>query len=211
MTHALVDSLEKAIENIARYQAEVQKEPGLGRRMMFVRAWYAARSDDGAWIFGPSKFIGYAGSTAEAYLSTTDVRAHRPREAVLKRWFDVVPLATPLGAELADALRKFVNAFGHPGPRKNAWICVQKDLLAGRMGLSNVEFQGRIHVNAAICGGRPHIRGTRVRVSDILDMLASGASPSEILADYPYLSEADLKAALAYGAAAAAHRVILAA
>ena len=69
----------------------------------------------------------------------------------------------------------------------------------------------RIHVNAAVCGGRPHIRGTRVRVSDILDLLASGASPSEILADYPYLSEADLRAALAYGAAATAHRVILAA
>ena len=59
-----------------------------------------------------------------------------------------------------------------------------------------------------ICGGRPHIRGTRVRVSDLLDMLADGVSPSEILADYPYLREADLKAALAYGAAASAHRIV---
>ena len=60
----------------------------------------------------------------------------------------------------------------------------------------------RIHIDAAICGGRPHIRGTRVRVCDILDLLANGVSQSEILADYPYLSEADLRAALAYGAAA---------
>ena len=36
------------------------------------------------------------------------------------------------------------------------------------------ELQARIHVDAAICGGRPHLRGTRVRVSDILDLLASG-------------------------------------
>ncbi|MDD9982330.1 MAG: DUF433 domain-containing protein [Gammaproteobacteria bacterium] len=66
-------------------------------------------------------------------------------------------------------------------------------------------------MDPAICGGGPHIRGTRVRVSDILDLLASGALPVDILADYPYLSEADLKAALAYGAAATSHRVILAA
>ena len=70
------------------------------------------------------------------------------------------------------------------------------------------ELQARIHVDAAICGGRPYLRGTRVRVSDILDLLASGVPQSEILVDHPYLSEADLRAALAFGAAASAHRVI---
>ena len=60
----------------------------------------------------------------------------------------------------------------------------------------------RIRVDAGICGGRPHIRGTRVRVSDILDMLASGVRQSDILADYPYLTEADLRAALAFRTAA---------
>ena len=60
----------------------------------------------------------------------------------------------------------------------------------------------RVHIDTAICGGRPHIRGTRVRVSDILHLLASGLESSDILADYPYLSEADLRAALAFGAAA---------
>ena len=57
----------------------------------------------------------------------------------------------------------------------------------------------RIHVDPAICGGRPRIRGTRVRVSDILNLLVSGVPQSEILVDYPYLSEADLRAALAFG------------
>ncbi|MDD9991837.1 MAG: DUF433 domain-containing protein [Rhodospirillales bacterium] len=73
------------------------------------------------------------------------------------------------------------------------------------------EVRDRIHIDASICGGRPHIRGTRVRVADILELLAEGVSKEEILADYPYLSEADLRAALAYGAAASAHRIILAA
>lgn len=66
----------------------------------------------------------------------------------------------------------------------------------------------RIHVNARICGGRPRIRGTRVRVSDILDLLASGVSQPEILVDYPYLTQADLRAALTFGAAVSAHRII---
>ena len=73
------------------------------------------------------------------------------------------------------------------------------------------EVRTRIHVDASICGGRAHIRGTRVRVADILELLAEGVSHEEILADYPYLSEADLRAALAFGAAASAHRIILAA
>ena len=55
--------------------------------------------------------------------------------------------------------------------------------------------RGRVHVDPSICGGRPHIRGTRVRVSDILDLLAGGAAESDILADYPYLNEADVRAA----------------
>ena len=73
------------------------------------------------------------------------------------------------------------------------------------------EFRARIHIDASICGGRPHIRGTRVRVADILGLLAEGVPHEEILADYPYLGELDLRAALAFGAAASAHRIILAA
>jgi uncharacterized protein (DUF433 family) len=66
----------------------------------------------------------------------------------------------------------------------------------------------RITVDPAICGGRPTIRGMRIRVSDILDMLAGGASREEILADYPYLEEADIAATLQYAARTADHRVV---
>ena len=60
----------------------------------------------------------------------------------------------------------------------------------------------RIDIDAAICGGRPRIRGTRIRVSDILNLMAAGVSSDGILADYPSLSRDDLKAALAFGAQA---------
>lgn len=70
----------------------------------------------------------------------------------------------------------------------------------------------RIAIDSAICGGRPTVAGTRVRVTDELEMLAGGASMAEITQDFPYPVEADVLAALAYAAAAAAdHPVVLAA
>ena len=218
MTHDLVGSSDDAVENIKRYQTEAREEPRLAGSMRRVRAWYAVKSDDGTWLFGPSKFIGYAENTAKAYLSATaDNRDGRVimdggrTEAVLRRWFEAVPPDTRRAAELGDALRSFLETHGHSGPNKRARICVLKELPAGGAGAVNPDVRDRIHLDPAICGGRPHIRGTRVRVSDLLDLLAHGVSPPEILTDYPYLDEADLKAALAFGAAASAHRVILAA
>ena len=49
-------------------------------------------------------------------------------------------------------------------------------------------------------GGRPSIRGMRITVADILGWLAAGMSHDEILADYPELTEVDIRAALAYAA-----------
>ncbi|MDE0058372.1 MAG: DUF433 domain-containing protein [Defluviicoccus sp.] len=69
-------------------------------------------------------------------------------------------------------------------------------------GIDRPTGSGRVDIDPAICGGRPHIRGTRVRAADILQMLASGVSTAELLADYPCLSDADVRAALARGAAA---------
>lgn len=61
----------------------------------------------------------------------------------------------------------------------------------------------RISVDPLVCGGRPAVTGTRVRVEDVLEMLAGGATPTEIAADFPYLSEDDVRAVLAYAAAQA--------
>jgi len=66
----------------------------------------------------------------------------------------------------------------------------------------------RITSDPEICGGRPCIRGQRIRVTDILDLLAGGASRPEILSDFPYLEEEDISAALEYAARALDHPVI---
>lgn len=54
----------------------------------------------------------------------------------------------------------------------------------------------RITINPAQCGGRPCIRGMRIRVKDVLDLLAAGVSPATILHDYPYLEKEDIQVAL---------------
>lgn len=54
----------------------------------------------------------------------------------------------------------------------------------------------RITVNPAQCGGRPCIRGMRIRVSDVLDLLGAGVEADEILLDYPDLQREDIDAAL---------------
>lgn len=58
----------------------------------------------------------------------------------------------------------------------------------------------RITVNANQCGGKPCIRGMRVRVKDILEMLASGMTQVEILEQFPYLEREDIVAALQFAA-----------
>lgn len=66
----------------------------------------------------------------------------------------------------------------------------------------------RITVNPDQLGGRPCLRGLRIRVKDVLDLLAAGASHEEILADHPYLEAADITAALEYAAAQSDHPVL---
>jgi prevent-host-death family protein len=66
----------------------------------------------------------------------------------------------------------------------------------------------RITSDPDVCGGRPCIRGMRIRVADVLGLMASGMTRAAVLKDYPYLEAADIDAALAYAAGATAHRVI---
>ena len=69
----------------------------------------------------------------------------------------------------------------------------------------------RITFDDAQCGGRPCIRGMRIRVSDVLDLLGSGATFEEILSDYPYLEREDILAAIEYAARQTDHTVLLSA
>lgn len=69
----------------------------------------------------------------------------------------------------------------------------------------------RIGIDPAVCGGRPTIAGTRMRVTDILEMLGQGVSEAQIVADFPYVKLEDIRACLAYAAAAADHPIATAA
>jgi uncharacterized protein (DUF433 family) len=66
----------------------------------------------------------------------------------------------------------------------------------------------RITTNPEECGGRPCIRGLRIRGKDILDLLTAGAGRQEIFADYPYLEPGDITAALEYAARQTDHPVL---
>ena len=66
----------------------------------------------------------------------------------------------------------------------------------------------RITINPGICGGRPIIRGMRIRVRDVLDLLAAGASRDEILQDYPLLEDGDITAALEFASRQSDHPIL---
>ncbi len=66
----------------------------------------------------------------------------------------------------------------------------------------------RITVESGKCGGRPCIRGLRIRVKDILDMLAEAMSRQEILDEFPYLENEDITAALLYAAGQVDHPIM---
>jgi uncharacterized protein (DUF433 family) len=68
----------------------------------------------------------------------------------------------------------------------------------------------RITVRPEQCGGRPCIRGMRIRVIDVLELLAAGESHEQILADYPYLEPDDIAASLLYAARRLNHPTVAA-
>ena len=68
----------------------------------------------------------------------------------------------------------------------------------------------RITINPDQCGGRPCIRGMRIRVIDVLDLFAAGLTSEQILEEMPDLETEDLKAALKYAARKLDHPVLAA-
>ena len=66
----------------------------------------------------------------------------------------------------------------------------------------------RISIDSNVCFGKPCIKGTRIWVSLILDLLAGGTTMDEILLDYPSLSEEDIRASIAYGSEMSRERYV---
>jgi len=76
--------------------------------------------------------------------------------------------------------------------------------LCGKNGVERMptqeELLNRISIDARVCFGKPCIKGTRIWVSLVLDFLASGTTPEELLKQYPGLTPLDIQACIAYGA-----------
>ena len=72
------------------------------------------------------------------------------------------------------------------------------------------ELLERITVNAAQCGGRPCVRGMRIRVSDVLDLLVAGLGVPQILEEMPDLEADDIRACVAYASRRVGHPVLAA-
>jgi uncharacterized protein (DUF433 family) len=209
----LISDPAQAAANVRKFAEELPTSPELQATLAYVQSWYALRLDSGSWIFGPSKFIAYPDNTAERFVKTFRKvpDGGRPEKA-LAQWFSPIDLDSRLGTELMDALTAFL-AQSDRTPRRRVRISVVSDETGrnARMPVYQQAFDSRISINPLICGGRPCIKGTRMRVSDIVDMLAAGASRETILEDFPYLADEDISAALACAARAIDHRVIRAA
>ncbi len=74
--------------------------------------------------------------------------------------------------------------------------------------MTREELLRRIWIDPARCFGKPCIRGHRIWVSLILDLLAAGATANELLEDYPGLEQADIQACIAYGAEMSRERYV---
>lgn len=207
-----VSSVDEVISNITSYWRAAGRNARLSERAGYTRSWYAYRDHSGSWQFGPSKFVGYQNANAEKYLSEAGgegERDGRQTERVLSEWFVPVEPETRLGRELADALRNFLAGL-HQVPNARARINVVMSQIDPATSVANRsdDILSRITSDPRICGGRPCIKGTRMRVADLLEALAHGATREELLRDFDYLSDEDVTAALIYAARASDHRVI---
>jgi uncharacterized protein (DUF433 family) len=77
-------------------------------------------------------------------------------------------------------------------------------------GATAVSLINRITVNPRQCGGRPCVRGMRIRVTDVLDLLAAGLSREQVLEELPDLETEDVDACLQYASRSIDHPVVVA-
>ena len=207
-----VTSVEDVIKNIRTYQKAIEQRE-IQTRVARVWSWYAFKDEQSqTWKFAPSKFIGYRDAGTKRYLAESGKGGEfdgRVTERVLSEWFMLPEPGSKLERELTEGLRTFLAAFTK-APSARARINVLKaDVSApSRSPVKVADLLNRITSDPAICGGRPCIKGTRMRVADIVEAIAHGASQQELLADFDYLAEEDIAAALLYAARATEHRVV---
>jgi len=91
---------------------------------------------------------------------------------------------------------------------RSARVAKSSPLNTNRLNSKGMSYMDRITIEPGKCGGRPCIRGYRLRVKDVLELLANGASWEEILEDYAFLEREDIQACLDFAAAQSDHALI---
>lgn len=76
------------------------------------------------------------------------------------------------------------------------------------LGGSDMDYHGIITIEPGKRGGKPCIRGLRITVYEVLEYLASGMTPEQIVADFPYLTIDDIRASLAFAADRERHQLV---
>ena len=205
-----VSNVGQAAANIRRFTEEIQTSAEMQSRLSLVHDWYALRLGLDRWAFGPSKFVGRKDNTIKKYLETAG-EGPIGSEKALAPLSIALESGTRLERELIGALEEFLARFGSR-PRSECKIRIVSEgepevtLAPGRNG--DHALLARISSDPRICGGRPCIKGTRMRVVDIVEALAHGATKEQLLNDFDYLSSEDIAAALLYSARASDHRVV---
>ncbi len=104
----IVASPAQAISKIHKFKGEMAARPEYQDRLSYARAWYAHQEENGAWSFGPSKYVGYV----ESYVDDEANADGRRTEAQLRNWFAEVNPTTTLYHELYAELSSFLAAYG---------------------------------------------------------------------------------------------------
>ncbi len=207
----LVTTVEEAAANIERFAKELERSDALQSVMSYVRAWHAESQEDGTWLVAPSKYAGYRNNDARTYAKQHNLRDGRRTERVLSAWFDEVVPGDRAYDEIKAATLHLFAKYGRT-PNKLFRVHALRSQLSVGSGLTQLAsrpaFRSRITIDPGVVGGRAAIRHMRVRVSDILDLLAAGATRKDILKDFPYLEDDDISAALAYAAESVSAAVI---
>ncbi len=208
----LVSSREQVASNIRRFADEIAGSAEMQSRLSQVHDWYALQLPGGAWAFGPSKFVGYRDNTIKRYLENyRTLAAGGETEQALDPLSIAVESGSRLGRELTSALEEFLDRWGRK-PRRGSQIRLvsenETDVAIVPKRKTDEALLDRISSDPNICGGRPCIKGTRMRVIDIVEAIAHGATPQELQHDFDYLTAEDISAALLYAAHASNHRVV---
>jgi uncharacterized protein (DUF433 family) len=210
----IIVTLPEAKDNIVRFADELRQAPGLQNRLGTFKVWYVIMRGK-TQVFAPSKFIGRRNNTAAAHLSESGGSGKRhgnDGKAVLDQWFVDVSTTSAQHRSLLSALSGIYAAYGKVPNASTHFRIPAEDADDPLRPLNHAALPGDWIVHdPGICSGKPTLKGTRIRVADVLQMLAGGDSAETILQDYPSLQRAHIDAALGYAATAIDHRVIRAA